>query len=352
MRLLDMGERRVVSDLVERYLGAQGSRIEVGVGDDAAVMGPFDSAERIVVTVDACPTPVVDLLGIGSWRDWGRLAAVISLSDIAAMGASPTALLCATAMPQDMLASEYEDFLGGLDEVCQDFATPIIGGNVREASSFSATTVGLGTCKRPWLRSGAAAGDALIVVGAAGLFWSATLDVLARQGRTQLTPAQQSTLFDPRPKLDAVRILMEAGVEVRAAIDCSDGLGAGVNELCRQSDTGAIIEYAGFPVPAEVIDSARDWSIPLERLLLAWGDWQLLLALPEEEHKGVLALLRDHGCESFKLGMVAAGHDVLETWDGSAEAKVRTDFVASLRFESESYLIGGLYGYANKLRDQ
>lgn len=351
--LVDLGEKRILNELVMHYLGDVSSdMIDLGIGDDAAVLGKLQHDDRLVLTIDSCPTPVVDILGVGSWRDWGRMAGVISLSDIAAMGAAPIAFLSATTMNPDMNVSDYEEYISGLSSVCEEYSTRIIGGNIREGNAFSATTVGIGICKSDqiWKRNGAENSDILVCVGSAGLFWSATLDIMQGKSISELTEAQSRALFCPYPKLGAVAALQRSGVKVNASMDCSDGLGASIVELCQASDVGVVIDYSLFQILPEVRAAASKYSIPLERLLLSWGDWQLLLSVPEASWSNVDSTLRDVGCTVFRVGRVISGQEIRERWPGKWEERLLQESCESVRFHSTSYMSNGLDSYVERLR--
>lgn len=351
-RLDELGEDWIVHELIRRHLGAPSWGVEVGAGaDDAAVFAPLPAQTGLVVTVDACPTPVVDLLGVGSWRDWGRLAGVISLSDLAAMGAAPLGLLSSTYMPPGMQHHEYEMYLEGLDEVCREFNAPIVGGNIREGTPFAATTVALGTCLEgnAFRRAGAGAGDALICVGGAGVFWSAVLHLIEGGSVDSLSGTQFAALYRPTPRLRESLRLQDLGV-VTAAVDASDGLGAAVSELCRSSSLGAVIRFEGFPIDPGVEASAARASVPLERLLLAWGDWQLVVAVTRDNVPSALAALEACGSSGFMLGELTDEPGLVEVWPGTFGERAVTDDLASTRFVDSSYLKDGLVGYVERLR--
>jgi thiamine-monophosphate kinase len=349
-RLEDLGERAIVQSLVNRHLGAASHHVLVGVGDDAAIFSPLAPGMQLVATVDACPTPVVDLLGVGSMYDWGRLAGVISLSDLAAMGATPLGLLSSTYMDPKMTAEEYEDFLRGLSDVCMEFDTPIVGGNIREGPSFAATTVAIGTCSNnaTFTRSGAGFDDTLIAVGHSGLFWSGILDIMRTAETTGLDEAQRTALYRPRPKLPEAHILREAGV-VTSAVDCSDGLGAAIEEICRSSAIGATIQFERFDVEPAVIGASREFGVRIERLLLAWGDWQLLVTVGAADLDSALTALHDSGYRAFVVGETHSEEGIFEAWEGIFQRRPVVDTLASTRFERTSYLSAGLDGYVRRL---
>lgn len=343
----DLGENGIIAQLIERNLGAPLASAHLGVGDDAAVLATTGDA-NIVVTIDACPTPVVELLGIGGPYDWGRLAGVISLSDIAAMGAQPTALLSATAMPGDMPVQDYRQFLEGLNDVCAEWSTPIVGGNIREAASFSATTVALGVVEsgRALRRDGAQPGDAIFVIGDVGLFWSAVMNVM-ESGVGSLTPAQEGALRRPTPRLKEARLLQSLNV-VNAAMDCSDGVGAAVQTICTASSVGALLDLESLELMPEVRRAADEHDLELSRLVLSWGDWQLLACIPSTEAMRVREALTQIDAPFHLIGTITSSVGVRERHRTDTSPIV--DLVGSKRFDPSSYLSAGLAPYVARLR--
>jgi thiamine-monophosphate kinase len=140
----------------------------VGIGDDAAVVGAPDG--RVVATTDLL------VEGRHFRRDWsgasdiGVKAAAQNLADVAAMGASPTALLLGFAAPGDLLVTWVEDLVRGLAEECERAGASVVGGDVSGADSVMLAITALGDLggRDPVTRSGARPGDRLAVAGGPG----------------------------------------------------------------------------------------------------------------------------------------------------------------------------------------
>lgn len=345
--LRELGENAIVASLISRFLGAHGPDVVLGVGDDAAILRPQDSTD-LVVTIDACPTPVVQLLGQATWEDWGRLAGVISLSDLAAMGAEPVAFLSATAMPPEMTSDEYTGFLSGLDAVCSEWNMPIVGGNIREASTFSATTVAIGRVAqgRAFLRSTARANDRLIAVGRIGVFWSGVLRMRSGATRDELSESQRQALWQPEPRLAASKALQEARV-VTAALDCSDGLGAAVETMAIASGLGALLDFSG--VDFDPCLRTIPGNAGIESLALSWGDWQLLVAVAPEHVDQALERVHASGSPGAVIGTLTEQLGLRLVRNGRVEELA--DRLGSVRFEPSSYLVAGLDSYATRLEN-
>jgi thiamine-monophosphate kinase len=109
-------------------------------------------------------------------RDWssafdiGGKAAAENLADIAAMGATPTALLVGLATPGDLAVAWAEDLARGLAEECARAGASVVGGDVSGADSVMLAVTALGDLadREPVTRSGARPGDRLAVAGRLG----------------------------------------------------------------------------------------------------------------------------------------------------------------------------------------
>ena len=140
----------------------------MGNGDDAAVLRAPDG--RVVATTDLL------VEGRHFRRDWsgpfdiGCKAAAQNLADVAAMGASPTALLVGFATPGDLAVAWAEDLARGIAEECRRAGAHVAGGDVSSADSIMIAITALGDLggREPVTRGGAHPGDRLAVAGRLG----------------------------------------------------------------------------------------------------------------------------------------------------------------------------------------
>src|SRR5438034_4880472 len=104
MRLSDLGEPGLLAALERRGLAR-------GIADDAAQL-----ADGVVVTQDALVEGVHFRLDWTSHRELGYKAAAVSLSDLAASGAYPEALLVTLAAPPETRLEDVIELYEGLNE--------------------------------------------------------------------------------------------------------------------------------------------------------------------------------------------------------------------------------------------
>jgi selenide,water dikinase len=132
--------------------------------DDAAVYKLSDEL-ALVLTTDFF-TPIVD-----APRDFGRVAAANALSDVYAMGGTPTTALSVVGFPDTLPAAVLGEILAGACEVADAAGIAIVGGHTikSEEPIFGLAVVGTVHPDRVLSNAGAKPGDALVLTKPLGL---------------------------------------------------------------------------------------------------------------------------------------------------------------------------------------
>lgn len=277
-----MGDELARIAALRAIYGDPGEGIALGIGDDAAV-----TREGAVWSVDAAIEGVHfrrAWIGRGArWEDVGYRAAVAALSDLAAMGARPRAMLSAIALP----ASEDDEVLlaiaRGTAEAARAHGAPVIGGNLARAGEISITTTVIGALPEgasPLTRAGGRAGDAIWVSGACGAAALGIAALEAGRGGEESAAWAVRRFLAPSPRFEvAARALGIA----RAAIDVSDGLAHDLAQLCEASGVGAELDLAALPIDDAMRALAASLGVDAVELALGGGDdYELVLALPAD----------------------------------------------------------------------
>ena len=159
-------------EVLERIRDILGNGIgPFGLRDDAAVVD-VPGGGSVVVSVDSSVEGVHVDLSVCSAADLGWKAMMGALSDLAAMGASPLGSLVALCVPGGSGQGEVAlGVMGGVAEASTATGCPVVGGDVSAAGELVVAVTVLGTVEGDAAavsRSGASAGDALLVTGPCG----------------------------------------------------------------------------------------------------------------------------------------------------------------------------------------
>jgi len=193
-----------------------------GVEDDAAHLAA-EGFEGLVVTQDALVEGVHFRFDMLSWHELGYRAAAVNVSDLAACGAEPLALVVTLAAPGLEHAVELYE---GLAEA----GVPVRGGDTTVAPQVVLSVTALGRSERIPGRSGARPGDAVVVTGPLGAAGAAF-----REGR----------LARPPRRVDEGRRLAQVAT---AMCDISDGIGVDAAHIARRSGCRIVLDADRIPL--------------------------------------------------------------------------------------------------------
>lgn len=241
----------------------------VGIGDDAAVISAPD--RRVVATTDL----LVD--GVHFRRDWssafdiGCKAAAQNLADVAAMGASGTALLAGFATPPDVAAAWAEDLMRGLAAECARAGASVAGGDVTRAGTIMLAITALGDLagRDPVLRSGARPGDVVAVTGTLGSAAAGLALLQAGLARSLSEPLAGLVAAHRRPAPPYPAGPQAAELGATSLIDISDGLVADLGHVAEAS--GVQVDISAGRLGAS--DQVRTAALREAARLLGQPDW-------------------------------------------------------------------------------
>jgi thiamine-monophosphate kinase len=211
--LAELGELGLLAELERRGLAE-------GIEHDAAVV------DGLVVTQDALVEEVhfrFDLLG---WRELGARAAAVNLSDLAASGADPLALIVSLGLPAETELDDVLELYAGLNER----GVPVRGGDTTRADRVLLSVTALGRSDRVPGRAGARPSDVVVVTGALG-----AAGVAFRAGRLPPVPDR----LEEGKRLATVATAM---------LDISDGLARDAGHIAERSRVRLAIELERVPL--------------------------------------------------------------------------------------------------------
>ncbi|MBC7334919.1 MAG: thiamine-phosphate kinase, partial [Clostridia bacterium] len=129
-RVGDLGEFGLLARLFTLVRRAE---IPVGLGDDAAVL-TVSPGRWLLVTTDTLVEEVHFRRAWASAWQVGYKALAVNLSDIAAMGGTPTYALISLAVPGSLPLSWVEDLYRGLEACAAQWGVRIVGGDTVAAA--------------------------------------------------------------------------------------------------------------------------------------------------------------------------------------------------------------------------
>lgn len=223
--------------------------------DDAAWF-TADGPVTIVAASDYVRGPKFMLyeLGLLSNYDLGYYLVGANLSDIAAMGAEPIALMSVVRYPNTLPDADFHDIMRGIHDACAAGSVMNVGGDIGSAERIilSASALGATTPGAALTRAGAKPGDALWLSGETGIALAAMTYFSKRQANHwQLSHHSETVLLNAwkrvRPEI-ALGLYLSRQLGATSCQDTSDGLKATIEQLAASSGVQFDIDLNEVPV--------------------------------------------------------------------------------------------------------
>lgn len=228
--------------------------------DDCAVLEI--GGEWLVVTTDMLHETTDFPDGMTEWQ-MGWMSVAVTLSDVAAMGATPRAMLLAVGLDRE---DRFVELMQGAGDCCRRYGAELIGGDIDRHDELTVVSTGIGTVAPEHLlrRRGARPGDLIAVTGPLGEAQAGLLGYALHR----------TALLEPQPRVVEGQALGRAGAT--SMMDISDGLSLSLYDLVEAGGCGYAIDSSLLPLPVEVPpDEARELA------LYGGGDFELLFTCPE-----------------------------------------------------------------------
>lgn len=285
-------------DLIAKYFKRPAARADLGVGDDCALLRQTTGMQTAIST---------DMLVSGTHffpdtdpEQLGHKALAVNLSDLAAMGATPTACTLAVAM-QAPDESWIAAFAKGILTLADRYQCELIGGDTtRGPLNICITVFGQIPAGQALRRDGAKAGDDIWISGTIG---DARL-ALAHLRQELTLPQDQFQQVLPRLQKPMPRV--ELGIALRniahAALDLSDGLLGDLGHILDASHAGAAINTDDLPISGILRQQDEKWR--LQCTLGGGDDYELCFTAPVEKREQVLEAARLSHTPVTRIGSI------------------------------------------------
>jgi thiamine-monophosphate kinase len=261
--------------LIQRLTGgrAQPASTLLGPGDDAAIVVASDG--RVVASTDVLVEGVHFRLDWSTPEQVGHKAVAVNLADVAAMGATPTAVLVGLACPPETTVELLDGITAGMWKEANRARAGVVGGDVVSSETLVISVTALGDLqgREPVTRSGALVGDVVAVCGRLG--WSAAgLAVLGRGFRSPVIVV--SAHRAPEPPYGAGAQASEAGAT--SMIDVSDGLLADLAHIADASGVAIDVRTDLLEVHQRLVDVGTALGADPRHWVLTGGEDHALAA--------------------------------------------------------------------------
>lgn len=255
-------------------------------GDDAADITPPNN-HRLVTSVDT------SVAGKHFRKDAhpdsiGHKSLAVSLSDIAAMGATPTSCLLSLTLPtadEDWITH----FAHGFHALAKQYQVSLIGGDTTQGPlSISTVVFGILPSSAPPLqRNGANADDLIVVSGQLG----------AAAHALHHPTEDQSALDYPTPRIELGIALRELA---SSCIDISDGLLQDLSHILRASKVGAKLNLDAMPLAGTHKEA-----------LTGGDDYELCFTIPKKHEKALAAIAQQLDIPLSIIGCATADKQLI-----------------------------------------
>ena len=294
----ELGEFALINRLTRELKNNSPSTL-LGVGDDAAIIDPL--GKRVVVTTDMLVEGVHFDLSYVPLKHLGYKAVISNISDVCAMNAKPSQIVVGLGISNRFSVEALEELYEGIKTACKLYEVDLVGGDTTSIPSgltISITAIGLVDSENIVTRSGANAGDLLVVSGELGSAYMG-LQVLEREKEVfKEAPTAQPELKDhsyiierqlkPEARTDIIRELADLEIKPTSMIDISDGLASECLHIVAASGVGVRVYEEKLPMDPKTYDTAREFNLDPTVCMLSGGeDYELLFTVNQDEFEKI-----------------------------------------------------------------
>ena len=271
---MNFDEAGVISALT-RIFGATHRGVEIGIGDDGAVVATTD---RTVITTDMAVEGTHFSTKWSSAFDIGRKITAANLADVYAMGGSPRYLVAAVTLTGQESMEWIEELAEGIAHEANSCGAFVVGGDLAKGPCIVISITAIGDVDNPITRAGAQVGDSIYISSLPG--WSAAgLSVIEKDLEDDL--ALHAVSEYNAPTVDYVSAIQFSNNRAHSMCDVSDALVIQADQLAKASgvalkfDQQLIAQHPEFESLKELADSQ---DVDVWQWIFAGGEDHVFLA--------------------------------------------------------------------------
>ncbi len=308
-----LGERRIIEIMREHFDVMP--NMPVPFGDDVSAV-PVGDGEVAVLKTDMLVDKTDVPRGMSFWQA-ARKAVVMNISDFAAKGVEPKAVLVSLGLPRKLMQRDLIEIAKGLNAGARQYGAYIVGGDTSEASDLVISIHLFGTAKKDtmMLRSDANVGD---IVAVTNFFGKAAAGLQLLLNQFSVSDGLRNVLVEavcmPQARLKEGLALRRSGA-ITASIDSSDGLAWSLHELSKLSNVGFVI--TGLPVADEVKRFAEFNSLDVDELTLYGGEeYELVVTVNPKKWAEAETAVEEVGGRLLPIGKATRDKQLILDIDG------------------------------------
>ena len=302
-----LGERKIIELIIECLDRMPNN--PVPFGDDASAVDI--GREKLAVVKTDMLVGKTDIPKSMSFLQAARKAVVMNLSDLAAKGAQPLALLASIGVPPNIKETDILQIGRGLNSGAREYGIYVLGGDINEASDLVISCVALGVCRKDYLikRSGAKPGDYVAVTGLFGKTAAGLKILLEKLSAPEIEGELVNSVLMPKARVKEGLALARTKAAT-SSIDSSDGLAWSLHEISRASNVGFIID--DLPIASEAEKFAKIYNYDSVELALYGGEeYELLVTIIPKLWQQAKEAVERVGSSLMKVGQVTHDKRVL-----------------------------------------
>jgi thiamine-monophosphate kinase len=259
------------------------------IGDDAAALAV--GRKRIVLLSSDVLIEDVHFRRNSPPALIGGAATAVNLSDIAAKGGRPAAVLIDLLAPPGTPMHWARSVLQGAERMAARFGCHVVGGDTKPSPTRSVVGMSVGWVGREPIptRGGARPGDAVVTTGYVGFGGAHRFD---STGSLRVTP-----------RIPEGRVL---GPFAHAMTDTSDGVADAAHLVAEASRRKVILEAGRLPLHPRLQNSRQPFRRRLGTAFYG-GDYELFATVEPRRVPRLEAALRRIGCPLTVIGRVESG---------------------------------------------
>jgi len=299
--LKELGERNAIEIILKQL--EEMPNMPIPFGDDASAID-IGRKRLAVIKTDMLVGKTDVPKGMSLWQA-ARKAVIMNISDLAAKGVQPIAILTSLGLPSDYTEKDIEQIGKGMNAGARQYGAYILGGDTNEAADLIISCLAIGISEEHLLmkRSGAKPGDLVAVTGHFGKT-AAGLKFLLKGLPTPvgIKQALVEAVLMPQARLKEGLTLAQTKA-VTASIDSSDGLAWSLYEIAKASNIGFSLDK--LPIAKEAKEFARINNLnPTELTLYGGEEYELVITVLPKLWEKAEDAVQNVGTQLTKIGKV------------------------------------------------